>query len=82
MAADGSSIECGLLAGSVRYEDLELVVENDPEIGSGFGALMLAFLDSRLDVDLDGDGAADALSAAFSFHAVPALIDRDGACVD
>ena len=82
LAPDGSSLQEGILAGSVRYEDLELVVENDPEIGSGFGELMLAFLDNRLDVDLDGDGDPDAMSAAFAFHAVPALIDRSGACVD
>lgn len=82
LAPDGSSLQQGVLAGAVRYGDLELVVENDPEIGSGFGELMLAFLENRLDVDLDGDGTPDALSAAFSFHAVPAVIDRDGSCVD
>jgi len=82
LAPDGTSLEDGVLAGSIRYGDLELVVENDPEIGSGFGELMLAFLDNQLDMDLDGDGDPDALSAAFAFHAVPAMVDRDGACVD
>ena len=35
----------------------------------------------RIDIDLDGDGQFDALSAAFSFEAVRAVILRDSACV-
>ena len=42
LAPDGSSLQEGILAGSVRYGDLELVVANDPEIGLGFGRGLIA----------------------------------------
>lgn len=82
LGSDGERIEDGLLGGAIPYEDLAAIVENDPEIGAGFGELMLAFFENQLDVDLDGDGALDALSAAFSFSAVATAIDRESPCVD
>ena len=81
-SADGERIEAGMLGGAVSYSDLELVVYNDPEIGSRFAEIMLAFLQRRLDVDLDGDTFPDALSASFSFTAVRAIIDRESPCVE
>ena len=71
-----------MLGGAVSFSDLEAVVRNDPEIGDGFAQVMLNFLEARLDIDLDADGRPDALSAAFSFSAVPAIINRDDPCVD
>ena len=81
-SADGDRIEAGMLGGAVSYSDLELVVYNDPEIGSRFAEIMLAFLQRRLDVDLDGDTFPDALSASFSFTAVRATVDRESPCVE
>ena len=81
-SADGERVEAGMLGGAVSYSDLELVVYNDPEIGSRFAEIMLAFLQRRLDVDLDGDTFPDALSASFSFTAVRATVDRGSPCVE
>ena len=79
--AEGETITGGMIGGAVTYEDLEEVVYNDPEIGPSFAQLMLAFLTAKLDTDLDGDGDPDALSASFTFEAVPAIIDRESPCV-
>ena len=43
---------------------------------------LLAILNAQLDVDQDGDGEPDALSASFGFTAVRGTIDREGACDD
>ena len=72
----------GRLGGSVSFADLEQVVYNDPEIGPDFATIMLAVLGALLDVDQDGDGEADALSAMFEFNAVSATIDRELPCVE
>ena len=82
MSADGLRMTGGTLGGSVTMEDLEEVVENDPEIGPQFASIMLAILNAQLDVDQDGDGEPDALSASFGFTAVRGAIDREGACDD
>ncbi|HCH61955.1 MAG: hypothetical protein CL927_16935 [Deltaproteobacteria bacterium] len=79
---DGSGINSGRLGGSVTFGDLREVVRNDPEIGPDFGTLMLAILEGMLDVDQDGDGTPDALSAMFRYTAVSSTIDRDAACVE
>lgn len=82
MSADGLSITNGRLGGAVTFSDLEEVVRNDPEIGPEFAQIMLGFLNSKLDIDLDGDGRLDALSASFRFEAVRAIVERDLPCVD
>ena len=71
-----------MMGGAVSFDDLEEVVLNDPEIGSSEAGIMLAFLENNLDDDLDGDGDFDALSASFSFEAVPAKIDRELPCAE
>ena len=71
-----------MIGGSVSFDDLKEVVENDPEIGPTFGQLMLAFLQNKLDTDLDEDGELDALSASFQFEATRALIDTESACAE
>ena len=53
---------------------------NDPEIGPDFARIMLTFLERELDVDLDGDGWPDAMSASFRFSAVPASVLRTEPC--
>jgi len=80
MNPQGTNIINGMIGGAVSFDDLEEVVENDPEIGPSFGVLMLTFLENQLDTDLDGDGELDALSASFAFEAVPVTIDRERAC--
>lgn len=80
MSADGLQISNGQIGGAVTYEDLEEVVVNDPEIGPAFARVMLSFIERELDIDLDGDGAPDALSASFRFAAVRAQILRNEAC--
>ncbi|MEC7985474.1 MAG: hypothetical protein VX278_09935 [Myxococcota bacterium] len=80
MDPQGQNIVNGMIGGAVSFDDLEDVVENDPEIGPSFGVLMLTFLENQLDTDLDGDGEFDALSASFAFEAVPVTIDRDRPC--
>ena len=82
VSPDGEQITEGLLAGAVTFEELEEVVRNDPEIGSGFAQVMLNFLSSKLDMDLNQDGRADALSASFRFTAVRANIDRTMRCAE
>lgn len=69
-----------MIGGAVSFDELEEVVENDPEIGPSFAVLMLTFLENQLDADLDGDGEMDALSASFAFEAVPVTIDRERPC--
>ena len=80
MDPQGENIINGMIGGAVSFDDLEEVVENDPEIGPSFAVLMLTFLENQLDADLDGDGEMDALSASFSFEAVPVTIDREREC--
>ena len=80
MDAQGENIINGMIGGAVSFDDLEEVVENDPEIGPSFAVLMLTFLENQLDADLDGDGDLDALSASFAFEAVPVSIDRERPC--
>ena len=70
-----------MMGGAVSFADLDEVIQNDPEIGPQFARVMQAFVRQKLDVDLDGDGLYDSLSAAFSFVAVRAVILRDTACV-
>ena len=77
---EGQRIINGMLGGAVTFEDLEEVVRNDPEIGPQFAQVMLTFLRAKLDADLDGDGVFDALSASFSFEAVPAVINIARRC--
>lgn len=79
---EGLLLSDGLIGGAVTYTDLEEVVLNDPEIGPSFADAMLTFLANKLDVDLDGNGEVDALSASFRFHAVPALVDRESECAE
>lgn len=79
---EGQYLTGGMLGGAVTIEDLEEVVYNDPEIGSGFAQVMMAFLNAQLDTDIDGDGENDALSASFRFEALPAIIDRESACAE
>ena len=43
----------GMIGGAVSFDDLEEVVENDPEIGPSFAVLMLTFLENQLDADLE-----------------------------
>ena len=78
--SQGANIINGMIGGAVSFDDLEEVVENDPEIGPSFAVLMLTFLENQLDADLDGDGEMDALSASFAFEAVPVTIDRERPC--
>ena len=80
MNPQGENIINGMIGGAVSFDDLEEVVENDPEIGPSFAVLMLTFLENQLDADLDGDGEMDALSASFAFEAVPVTIDREREC--
>ena len=80
MDPQGEKIINGMIGGAVSFDDLEEVVENDPEIGPSFAVLMLTFLENQLDADLDGDGELDALSASFAFGAVPVTIDRERSC--
>ena len=80
MDPQGKNIINGMIGGAVSFDDLEEVVENDPEIGPSFAVLMLTFLENQLDADLDGDGEMDALSASFAFEAVPVTIDRERPC--
>lgn len=82
MDPQGENIINGMIGGAVSFDDLEEVVENDPEIGPSFAVLMLTFLENQLDADLDGDGEMDALSASFAFEAVPVTIDRERPCSD
>ena len=77
---EGQQITNGRLGGAVAHQDLQEVVLNDPEIGPQFAQVMLAFLRATLDADLDGDGIFDALSASFSFEAVPAIINVARRC--
>ena len=78
---DGISIRSGTLGSSIMFGDLREVVRNDPEIGPDFARIMLSILQAMLDVDQDGDGEADALSAMFQFTAVSGTIDREAPCV-
>lgn len=80
--SSGENITNGMIGGSVSFDDLKEVVENDPEIGPSFGQLMLAFLQNKLDTDLDEDGELDALSASFQFEATRALIDTESPCAE
>ena len=80
MSPDGTGISDGQIGGAISYEDLEEVVLNDPEIGPDFARIMLTFLERELDVDLDGDGWPDAMSASFRFSAVPASVLRTEPC--
>lgn len=79
---DGELITEGLLGGAVSFAELEEVVRNDPEIGPGFAQVTLNFLSSKLDVDLDGDGSVDALSASFKFTVVRGVVDRMSPCAE
>ena len=81
LTPDGQTITNGMMGGAVSFADLDEVIQNDPEIGPQFARVMQAFVRQKLDVDLDGDGLYDSLSAAFSFEAVRAVILRDTACV-
>lgn len=81
LSPDGQTITNGMMGGAVSFADLDEVIQNDPEIGPQFARVMQAFIRQKLDVDLDGDGLYDSLSAAFSFEAVRAVIRRDTACV-
>lgn len=81
MEPDGTGIRSGTLGGSITFGDLREVVRNDPEIGPEFARIMLSILEAMLDVDQDGDGEADALSAMFQFTAVSGTIDREAPCV-
>ena len=81
LSSDGQTLTNGMMGGAVSYAELDEVVQNDPEIGPQFARVMMAFIRQKLDIDLDGDGQFDALSAAFSFEAVRAVILRDSACV-
>ena len=82
VSADGQTITEGMLSGSIIYSELEEVVRNDPEIGSGFAQIMLNFISAKLDIDSDGDGLLDAMSASFRFAAVSANILRDQPCAE
>ena len=66
----------GMIGGAVSFDDLEEVVENDPEIGPSLAVPMLTFW-KPTEADLDGDGEMDALFAPFLFEAVPVTIDRE-----
>ena len=79
---DGTMISEGMLGGAVTFAELEEVVRNDPEIGPSFAEVMLNFLRAKLDIDLDGDGTKDALSASFSFSAVNAVVNCSEPCVE
>ena len=81
LSLDGQRITDGMIGGAVTYDDLEEVVVNDPEIGPDFARVMLAFIRQKLDVDLDADGLADAMSAAFKFEAVRAVVLLEQGCV-
>ena len=82
MEPDGTGIRSGTLGGSITFGDLREVVRNDPEIGPDFARIMLSILEAMLDVDQDGDGEADALSAMFQFTAGSGTIDRQAPCVN
>ena len=83
LSSDGQTLTSGMMGGAVSYAELDEVVQNDPEIGPQFAReVMMAFIRQKLDIDLDGDGQFDALSAAFSFEAVRAVILRDSAVLE
>jgi len=80
LSEDGSTLTNGMIGGTLVLSELEAVLANDPEVGGEFLVLVMGYLKSVADLDLDDDGETDAMTAAFGFKAGATAIDRESPC--
>lgn len=78
--ADPDGLTNGRIMGVLSLAEVRSMLENDPEVGTGFLNTLMGILQGSADIDSTGDGGNDSMSATFGFTAVPTRIDRQAPC--